>query len=121
MSEQTGPIRDVNAARKALGYFTIMAMIAGFALFVLVVVVVIHYGFDNARPSEVWSPIHGVIFFVYVIATANLGFTLRWDLPHMIRIMLAGVVPLLPFYVERRVRRQVGAQLGVGDPDTLSR
>ena len=39
MSEPVGPIRDEAAARKALGYFKVMAITAGLALFVLVAVI----------------------------------------------------------------------------------
>jgi len=102
---------DEAAVRRALGFFKVMATIAGIALFVLVVVVVIHYGFHNARPSETWSPIHGVIFMVYVYSVANLGFRARWGLGRMVRIMLAGVVPLLPFFVERSVAAEVERRL----------
>ena len=114
MSEQVRPAArplDVGAARKALGFFKVMATLAGIALFILVIVVIIHYGFHNAKPSDTWSPIHGVIFFVYVVSVANLGFKMRWSLVRMVRIMLAGVVPILPFFVERKVAAEVDAEL----------
>jgi integral membrane protein len=104
-------VLDPAAVRKALSFFKVMATTAGVALFVLVVVVFIHYGLHNARPSETWSPIHGVIFMVYVYSVANLGFKARWGIGRMVRIMLAGVVPLLPFFVERSVAAEVEQQL----------
>ena len=111
MSEQVRPIRDEAAARKALGFFKIMAVTAGCALFVLIVIIVINGGFGKGGASAVWSPIHGVIYFVFVLSIANLGFKVGWSLPRMIRIMLSGFVPLLPFFVERKVAREVEAQL----------
>jgi integral membrane protein len=114
MSEQARPASrplDVSAAGKALTFFKVMATLAGIALFILVIVVIIHYGFGNARPSEMWSPIHGIIFFVYVVSVANLGFKVRWSLLRMVRIMLAGVVPILPVVVERKVAAEVEQQL----------
>lgn len=107
---------DPVAVRKALSLFKVMATVAGIALFVLVIVVVIHYGFDNARPSQTWSPIHGVIFMVYVYSVANLGLKARWSLGRMVRVMLAGVVPLLPFFVERSVAAEVEQQLAGSAP-----
>ena len=115
MSEQVRPIRDLAAARKAPGFFKVMAITAGCALFVLIVIIVINGGFGRGGPSAVWSPIHGAIYFVFVLSIANLGFKVGWTLPRMILIMLSGFVPLLPFVVERRVARQVEAQLA-GSP-----
>lgn len=113
MSEQARRVGRVDArkAARALTFFKVMAVIAGIALFVLIIVVVIHYGFGNAGPSHAWSPIHGLIYMVYVIATANLGFTMRWGVGKIIGIMLAGFVPFLPFWVERRIAREVDADL----------
>ena len=115
MSEQVRPIRDVAAARKALGFFKVMAITAGCALFVLIAIIVINGGFGRGGPSAVWSPIHGFIFFVFVLSIANLGFKVGWSLPRMIKIMLCGFVPVLPFIVEIRVAREVEGQLAAAD------
>ena len=115
MSEQVRPVRDVVAARKALRFFTVMAILAGCALFVLVVIIVINGGLGKGGPSTVWSPIHGLVYFVYVLSIANLGFKVGWSLPRMILTMLSGFVPVLPFVVERKVAREVEAQLAAQD------
>ena len=115
MSEQVRPVRDVSAARKALGFFKVMAITAGCALFVLVVIIAINGGFGKGGPSAVWSPIHGVIYFVFVLSIANLGFKVCWSLPRMILTMLSGFVPVVPFIVERKVAREVEAQLAAAD------
>jgi integral membrane protein len=115
MSEQVRPVRDVAAARKALGFFKVMAITAGCALFVLIVIIVINGGFGRGGLSAVWSPIHGAIFFVFVLSIANLGFKVGWTLPRMILTMMSGFVPLLPFFVERSVAREVEAQIAAQD------
>jgi len=120
MSEQVRPVRDVSvrdvaAARKALLFFKVMAITAGCALFILIVIIVINGGVGRGGPSAVWSPIHGAIYFVFVVSIANLGFKVGWSLPRMIKLMLSGFVPLLPFIVERRVAREVEAQLAAQD------
>ncbi len=111
MSEQVRPIRDLAAARKALGFFKVMAIMAGCALIVLVVIIVINGGFGKDGPSAIWSPIHGTIYFIFVLSIANLGFKVGWTLPRMVKIMLSGFVPVLPFFIERTVSREVEAQL----------
>jgi integral membrane protein len=114
MSEQAIDSARAESVRKALGYYKVMSIVAGIALFILCIVVFIHYVLGNAKPSETWSPIHGILYFVYVLATANLGFKVGWSLPRMIRIMLVGFVPVLPFIVEPKVAREVEGQLATG-------
>ena len=82
MSER--PIRDAEGARKALAFFRVMAFAAGTALFILVVIIIINGGFGRGGLSAAWSPIHGLIYFVYVISIANLGFKVGWSLPRMV-------------------------------------
>ena len=119
MSEQVRPVRDVAAARKALGYFKVMAITAGCALFVLIVIIVMAGGlFKHGTASMVWSPIHGFIYFVFVVSIATLGFKVGWSLPRMILTMMSGFVPQLPFVVERKVAREVAAQLAAQDAST---
>ena len=115
MSEQVRPIRDVAGARKALTFFKVMAITAGFALFVLIGVIVNNGGFGRGGASAVWSPIHGAIFFVFVLSIANLGFKVGWTLPRMVLTMMSGFVPVVPFFVERSVAREVEAQLAAQD------
>lgn len=116
-AQQHAPGVASGPAYTAVKLYSTMAIIAGCALFVLAIVVVIHYGFDNAKPSHLWSPIHGLIFMVYVASVANLGLKMRWRLTRMVGVMLAGVVPFLTFFVERRVKAQVLAELAGGQAD----
>ena len=44
-------------------------------------------------------------------AAALLGFKVNWSLTKMVLVMLAGCVPFLSFWVERRVAREVEAEL----------
>jgi integral membrane protein len=121
MSDVTEPqqfadlgIKDVVAARKALTFFKVMAFIVGVGLLVLVVEMIISYGFGrkgDANPLHWWPQPHGFIYMVYLVATANLGFKVSWSLPKMIGVMLAGCVPFLSFWVERKVANEVGGRL----------
>jgi integral membrane protein len=77
-------------------------------------------GFGKGGASAVWSPIHGVIFFVFVLSIANLGFKVGWSLPRMILVMMSGFVPVLPFVIERKVAREVEARLAAQDAQVAS-
>jgi integral membrane protein len=114
MSEQVRPIRDaagIQKARKALGFFKVMAILVGIGLLVLCLGMVLKYGYDKPGLSDFWDQKHGLLYMVYVFATANLGFTMRWSPGRMVAVMLAGVVPFLSFWAERRVASEVEGEL----------
>ena len=105
-------IKDVEAARKALTFFKVMALIVGVGLLVLVLEMVLRYGFDN-HALDWWPQPHGFIYMVYLVASANLGFKVGWSLGKMVLVMLAGVVPFLSFWAERKVAAETEARLAV--------
>ena len=105
-------IKDVKAARKALTFFKVMALIVGVGLLVLVLEMVLRYGFDN-HALDWWPQPHGFIYMVYLVASANLGFKVGWSLGKMVLVMLAGVVPFLSFWAERKVAAETEARLAV--------
>lgn len=109
---------DVDAVRPRLTFFKVMAFIVGIGLLVLVVEMVLSYGFDMngkdgnpTNPLGWWPQPHGFIYMVYLVATALLGFKVGWPLGKMVLVMLAGCVPFLSFWVERRVAGEVEASL----------
>ncbi len=91
----------------ALKPFRVLAYIVGTMLLVLCTAIVLRYGFDVPEPSKIVSPIHGFLYMLYLVAVMNLGMKARWNWGYMLGIMLAGTVPLLSFYVERRVTTRV--------------
>ena len=103
-------IKDVEAARKALRFFKVMAIVVGVGLLVLVAEMVLRYGFDN-HALDWWPQPHGFIYIVYLAATANLGFKVGWSLGRMVLVMLAGVVPFLSFWAEQKVAGETEARL----------
>jgi integral membrane protein len=90
----------------ALGRYKVMAVVVGLGLLLLTLEVVLHYGFDNDSLAW-WSPIHGVLYMLYLVVTADLGMKDRWSVGRMVGVMLAGVVPFFSFVMERKVARAV--------------
>ena len=114
MPDNSPQISDVPGARSRLTFFKVMAFIVGVGLLVLVVEMVLSYGFGmkgDDNPLHWWPQPHGFIYMVYLVATALLGFKVGWSLPKMVWVMLAGCVPFLSFWVERKVAREVEAQM----------
>jgi len=91
----------------ALGRFRIAAMIVGVALLVLVVAMVLRYGFDQRWAVATWGPIHGLLYFGYFLIVLDLSFKARWTPVGTLLVILAGVVPVASFYAERKVRAKV--------------
>lgn len=119
MSTASARPADAGAVRRALRIYRVMAVVAGLALFVLIAAMVAKYGFGQPRFSALWSPIHGFIYMGYAASIAHLGFMTRWSLWRMVKNLLTGFVPLLPFVAERRVTADTEALLSraheVGD------
>jgi integral membrane protein len=103
-------IKDVEAARKALTFFKVMAVTVGVGLLILVTEMILKYGFSKDW-LDWWPQPHGFIYIVYLVATANLGFKVGWSLGRMVLVMLAGVVPFLSFWAERQVAGETEARL----------
>lgn len=107
------------AVSAALRRFTVMAFVVGVGLLILCFELVLHYGFDNDSLAW-WSPVHGLLFMIYLVTTVDLGLKDRWPLPRMVVVMLAGVVPFFSFVMERKVARQVRRRPGGRAADTLT-
>lgn len=109
-------IDDVDGTRSRLTFFKVMAFTVGIGLLLLVLEIVLSYGFGmkgDDNPLSWWPQPHGFIYMVYLVATALLGFKVGWSLPKMVLVMLAGCVPFLSFWVERRVAREVESGLAL--------
>lgn len=97
---------DPRVIATALGVFRVTAILAGLAMFVLIVEMVLKYAMGNDVLAW-WSPVHGLIFMAFAVATANLGFKIGWPVGRMILTILISCVPFAAFVEERRVVREV--------------
>lgn len=87
--------------------FRALALTVGVMLLLLVAAMVVKYGFDEPGLVEVVSPVHGFVYFVYLVVALALGRRSRWRPARVLGVLLAGTVPLLSFVVERRVAREL--------------
>jgi integral membrane protein len=56
--------------------------------------------------SIMWA-VHGWVFIIYVVVAFFLARRALWTLPFTLLVLVAGLVPLLIFFVERAVSRKV--------------
>lgn len=88
----------------ALRRYRIMAWIVGVGLLVLVLVAMpLKYFGDNDTVVGIVGPIHGFLYMAYVVLTFDLARRAKWSFVRMVLVMLAGTIPFLSFWVERKV------------------
>lgn len=91
----------------AVQRFRVMAVVVGFGLLVLCAGIVVRYGFGHPGFSQAYSPVHGLLYMLYLASVLDLGRRARWSPGRIVGVALAGAVPLLSFYVEARVVRSL--------------
>jgi integral membrane protein len=99
----------------ALLRYRVMAYVVGTGLVILVCVGI---------PLQVWAHdetiatvvgiAHGYLFIVYLILTFDLARRAGWHLMRVALVGLAGTVPFLSFYAERKVTAWVRADQAAG-------
>lgn len=91
----------------ALKRYRIASFVVGVGLLILCLAMVLKYGFGVEWAVVVWGPIHGALYAGYVLLTFDLSYKARWRLVNLLKIILAGVVPVLSFYAEHWVNRKM--------------
>jgi integral membrane protein len=87
--------------------YRIIAWIVGVCLLALVLVgMPLKYLADNESVVALVGPVHGFLFMVYLVATFDLSRRRNWSFPRMILVMIAGTIPFLSFWAERKVTRE---------------
>ena len=92
----------------ALLRYRIIANVVGVVLVVFILIAVpLRYLGGEPTMSHTISPIHGFFYLVYLGITVDLARRAGWTLKRTVLVMLAGTVPFLSFFVERRMTRDV--------------
>ncbi len=106
----------IEAIRKALKGYRVMAWATGIWLIALTCEMIVKY-IVQAENMPGWmdliAPIHGWVYFVYLLCTANLAVKVRWPIGKTIGILLAGTVPLVGIIVEHFQTKKLKAQFNL--------
>jgi integral membrane protein len=70
-------------------------------LVLLLIAMPLKYGADLPQAVQVMGPVHGVLFLAYVGLVVAARESLGWDLRRTVLALIAGVLPVAPFLVER--------------------
>ena len=85
-----------------------MAYVIGVGLAVLVFVAMpLRYWADFRGVSAVVGPVHGALYIVYVLAALDLARRHHLGFLWVLAMVSAGLLPLLAFFIERRVTQRV--------------
>lgn len=107
-AEAGAPARGASAAkvRPAFLRYRVLAWATGTWLLLLCAEMIAKYGFGVHTPNWI-AVVHGWVYFVYLIVTADLAVKVRWPVGRTIGTLLAGTIPLLSFFVEHINAEQV--------------
>ncbi|CAO5243907.1 DUF3817 domain-containing protein [Frankia sp. AgKG'84/4] len=75
----------------------------------LLVATAVKYAAEHPQGVRVLGPIHGVLFLAYCALVGYLAFTERWARRRTILALVASVLPVAPFFVERHWLRDPAA------------
>ncbi|MDO8146971.1 DUF3817 domain-containing protein [Isoptericola sp. b515] len=104
----------IRKARGALTRYRVLAIVTGVMLLVLCVEMVFKYLVPVQAVIDYmgWVPFaHGWIYVVYLVTVLDLWAKMRWSFGRLTTMVLAGVVPVMSFVLEKRVHADADAKL----------
>ena len=101
------PITPVEKIRSALTWYRVLAWMTGVWLIALCYELIVKYIVKVENPPEWISLVHGWVYFIYLLFTANLAVKVRWPIAKTVGVLLAGTIPLLGIIVEQVQTREI--------------
>jgi len=99
----------------ALARYRAMAYVVGIGLAVLCFVgVPLQYGAHHPGVVQVVGPLHGIFYIIYLVTCLDLAGRARFSLLQLLGMVCSGWLPLLAFYMERKVARRVSELVALG-------
>ena len=96
------------AIRGALTRFRVIAYIVGVMLLLLLFLAMpLKYLADDPSVMDVIGPMHGFLYVVYLLATFDLFRRVHWSFTRLVLTALAGTIPFLSFYAERKTTHEL--------------
>ena len=99
--------------RKPLTAYRVLAWATGIWLIALCYEMVMKYIVKVDNPPTWIGVVHGWVYFIYLLFTANLAVKVRWPIAKTIGVLLAGTIPLLGIIVEQVQTRDLKARFNL--------
>ncbi|MBA3782441.1 MAG: DUF3817 domain-containing protein [Nocardioides sp.] len=104
--------------RKLFTTYRVLALVVGLLLVALAAGMVLKYGLAEGGELQsfgdsltgVVALIHGWVYILYVVVAFLLSRRAGWSLQFLLVMLLAGLIPLLIFWVEHRVTTRLRAE-----------
>jgi integral membrane protein len=105
----------LGGVQKLFSAYRVLAFVVGTLLVLLCLGMVMKYLFTDGSSiqsfGEDFTPIvavgHGYLYMAYLVVAFLLARRERWSVPFTLVMLIAGLVPLLIFWVEHRVVQKV--------------
>ena len=110
--DSPAPTTPVDQIRKALLGYRVLAWATGLWLIALCYEMVMKYGFNDDSLGWI-AVVHGWVYFVYLLFTANLAVKVRGPIAKTVGVLLAGTIPLVGIIVEHFQTQAIKEQFGV--------
>lgn len=96
---------------KLFTWYRILALVVGVLLVVLAAAMVLKYGLTEGSQLQLFGEsvtsvvalVHGWIYVVYVVVAFLLSRQAGWSIGFLVVLLLAGLIPVMIFFVEHRV------------------
>ena len=97
--------------KAALLRYRIITYIVGTLLIVLTIGTIIKYTGGTDEIVATVGMLHGFLYIVYLVLTADLARRSGFSFPFTILVMLSGTIPVMSFVAERFVTKRVRAKI----------
>ena len=89
-----------------LKLFRVIAFFEGISYILLLFIAVpIKYIFGDPTYVKLLGMPHGILFMIYIIFSFIVNIKLKWNIKELFIILIASLVPLGTFYVDRKYLR----------------
>lgn len=103
---------SAESVRKALLGYRVLAWMTGLWLIALCYEMVAKYVYGVEGLNWI-AVVHGWVYFIYLLFTANLAVKVRWPIAKTIGVLLAGTIPLVGIVVEQIQTREIKQRFGI--------
>lgn len=103
--------------QKLLPVYRVLAYVVGVLITLLYLGMLMKYGASEGSSiqdfGQTFTPVvavgHGWVYMAYLVVAFLLARRERWSIGFSLTMLVAGLVPLLMFWVERQVEKKVAA------------
>ncbi len=99
--------------QKQLSIFAKISWFEGVSfLLLLLIAMPLKYLFDLPLAVKYVGWIHGAVFVMYAFQLLYVGIELKWKFSKIVLYGICSLLPLAPFWVEKKVKEEIGELAG---------